>query len=87
MSTESVAADELRAFVERVERVEADIKDRNDDKKEIYAEAKGRGYDVPTIKKLVRLRALDENERAEAEALLELYASAIGLSLVHVREE
>jgi uncharacterized protein (UPF0335 family) len=83
---DSVAQDQLRAFVERIERIEEEIADKNSDKKEIYAEAKGNGYDVPTLKKIVRLRAMDPNDRAEADALLELYANALGMSLTHVHE-
>lgn len=87
MSEYTVAADQLRAFIERVERIEMEIAERNADKKEIYAEAKASGFDVPTIKKLVRMRAQDPHDRAEADALLSLYADAIGMSLTHVHED
>lgn len=76
----NVANDQLRAFVERVERLEEEIKDLNRDKSEVYAEAKGNGFDVPTIKKVVRIRKLDDAERMEADALLSLYLSALGMA-------
>lgn len=88
----NAAPDQLRAYVERVERLEAEIKDLNRDKSELYAEAKGNGFDVPTIKKIVRIRKLDHAERQEQDALLDLYMSALGMlpadepSRVHVHE-
>ena len=75
-----VAAEELRQFVERVERLEEEIRGINDDKRDIYAEAKGRGFDVKAIKAIVRLRAKEPQEREEEEAILELYMSALGMS-------
>ena len=89
----NAAPDQLRAFVERVERLEAEIKDLNRDKSELYAEAKGNGFDVPTIKKIVRIRKLDHAERLEQDALLDLYMSALGMlpadepSRVHAHED
>ncbi len=74
-----VASDHLRAFIERVERIEEEITALNTDKKDIYAEAKGFGFDVPTIKKVVRLRKLDASEREEADALLDTYLAALGM--------
>jgi uncharacterized protein (UPF0335 family) len=76
----SVAGDQLRAFVERVERLEEEIKVLNTDKSEVYAEAKGNGFDVPTIKKIVRMRKMDEASRQEADALLSIYLSALGMA-------
>jgi len=93
MTGDNVGRDQLRAFVERVERLEAEIKDLNRDKSELYAEAKGNGFDVPTIKKIVRIRKLDHAERQEQDALLDLYMSALGmlpadeLSRVHAHED
>lgn len=75
-----VTADRLRSFVERIERLEEEISSLNDDKKEVYSEAKGQGFDVPTIKKIVRLRAKDTDQRREEEALLETYLSALGMA-------
>jgi len=77
--TYGIARDHLRAFIERIERVEEEIAELNSDKRDIYAEAKGSGFDVPTIKKVVRLRKLDSNERAEADALLDTYMAALGM--------
>ena len=86
-NSDSVAADQLRAFVERVERIEEDIKALNTDKSELYAEAKGNGFDVPTIKKVVRIRKMDEADRQEADAMLALYLSALGMATPDSNDE
>ena len=75
----TVAADELRAFIERLERLEEEKKTIADDIKEVYGEAKGRGYDTKVIRKIVALRKLDQNERSEMDAILELYLQALGM--------
>lgn len=75
----SVAVDQLRLFIERVERLEGEKKDILDDIKDVYSEAKGQGYDTKTMRQIVRLRKQDKNARAEAEALLETYKAALGL--------
>lgn len=75
-----VAAEELKQIIERVERLEEEKKSISDDIKEVYAEAKGRGFDTKAIRTLVRLRSKDANERQEEEAILELYKQAIGLA-------
>ena len=75
----NAAPDQLRAFVERIERIEEEISALNSDKSEVYSEAKGSGYDVPTIKKIVRIRKLDHAERQEQDAMLDLYMSALGM--------
>lgn len=75
-----IAADELRQFIARLERVQDEIDGMNADKKEIYAEAKGRGFDVKTIKQVIALRRKDAAERQEAEAMLELYLQALGMA-------
>jgi uncharacterized protein (UPF0335 family) len=80
VSTESVAADQLRAFVERIERMNEEKKAISDDIKEIYAEAKGSGFDTKALRTLIRLRAQDASERQEAEAILDLYMQAIGMA-------
>jgi len=72
-----VAGDQLRAFVERIERIEEDIKALNDDKKEIYAEAKGDGFDVKVLREVIRLRKQDQDERDEHQSLLEVYLHAL----------
>ena len=81
-SADSVAGDQLRAFVERVERMHEERKAIADDIKEIYAEAKANGFDIPALKHVIKLRSKDQAELAEFEALVELYQSALG-SLVH----
>ena len=72
-SSYRVTADELRQFIERFERLEVEKKDIADQQKEVLAEAKGRGYDVKVLRKIVTLRRRDESEVAEDEAVLELY--------------
>ncbi|WP_319568233.1 DUF2312 domain-containing protein [Cohaesibacter marisflavi] len=79
-NTGGVAADQLRAFVERIERLEEEKKALNDDIKDVYAEAKGNGYDVKTLRQVVRMRKQDSNERQEMEALLDLYLHALGMA-------
>jgi len=79
MATESVAQDQLRAFIERIERMEEEKKAISDDIKEIYAEAKGSGFDTKVLRQIVRIRKQDANERLEQEALLDLYMSALGM--------
>ncbi|MCI5046271.1 MAG: DUF2312 domain-containing protein [Aquisalinus sp.] len=74
----SVAADRLRSFIERVERLEEDKAAIMNDIKEVFAEAKGEGYDVKTLRQVIRLRKMDRADRQEMEALLELYLSALG---------
>jgi len=72
-----VAGDQLRAIVERIERIEEDIKALTDDKKDVYAEAKGNGFDVKILREVIRLRKQDKKERDEKETLLEVYLHAI----------
>ena len=77
--TTRVARDELRSFVERFERLEAEKKDIADQQKEVMAEAKGRGYDTRALRKIVALRKKDPQELSEEEAVLELYKEALGM--------
>lgn len=79
-SSSRVAADELRQFIERFERLEAEKKDIAEQQKEVMAEAKGRGYDTKVMRKVIALRKRDENDIAEEEAVLDLYKSALGMS-------
>ena len=74
-----VAAGELRAFIERVERLEEEKKTIADDIKEVYAEMKGTGFDTKAIRAIVRLRKKDTAERQEEEAVLDLYKAALGM--------
>ncbi|MBB5518853.1 DUF2312 domain-containing protein [Amphiplicatus metriothermophilus] len=73
-----VAAERLRSFIERVERLEEEKAAIAGDIKEVYAEAKGEGYDTKILRQVIRLRKMDRAERQEQEALLELYLSALG---------
>ena len=75
-----VTADELRQFVERIERLEMEKKDISDQIKEVKAEARGRGYDVRVLAKLISLRKRDRDDVAEEEAVLELYKEALGMA-------
>jgi uncharacterized protein (UPF0335 family) len=73
------AKDHLRAFVERIERLEEEKKTISDDVRDVYAEAKANGFDVKALRSIVRLRKQDENERKEHEAILETYMHALGM--------
>ncbi|WP_102867627.1 DUF2312 domain-containing protein [Pseudovibrio exalbescens] len=72
-----IAADQLRAFVERVERLDEEITSFNDDKKAVYAEAKSNGFCVKTLKKIIQERRKKPQEREEQEALFDLYWHAL----------
>lgn len=85
-NTESVEASQLRAIVERIERMHEERKAIADDIKEIYAEAKGNGFDVPTIKAVVKARSQDPTEASERQAIFDLYMTALGHGLAHVHE-
>jgi len=76
----SVAADALRLFIERIERLEEEKKGIGDDIKDVYAEAKATGYDVKIMRQTVRLRKMEPHERKEQEALLETYLIALGMA-------
>jgi uncharacterized protein (UPF0335 family) len=80
VSPDSVAQDQLRAFIERIERMEEEKKAISDDIKEIYAEAKGNGFDIKVLRQIIRIRKQDHAERMEQEALLELYMAALGMA-------
>lgn len=74
----TVAGDQLRAFVERVEKLEEEKKVIADDIKDVYAEAKGNGFDVKAMRKIVSLRKMKPHEREEQEALVDTYLHALG---------
>lgn len=76
---DSVAQDQLRAFIERIERMEEEKAAISADIKEIYSEAKGNGFNTKILRRIVNIRKQDANERLEQEALLELYMSALGM--------
>ena len=75
----SVAGEQLRAFVERIERLNDEVDALRLDIKEVYAEAKGAGYDTKTLRKVVALMRKDKAERDEEKALLDIYCSALGV--------
>lgn len=79
MSEGNVAADQLRLFIERIERLEEEKKGIADDIKDVYLEAKATGYDVKTMRAIIRLRKMENHVRQEAEALLETYKNALGI--------
>lgn len=74
-----VAPDQLKSFVERIERLEEDKQAISDDIKDVYAEAKANGFDVKILRQVIKIRKQDRNERLEMEAMLELYLSALGM--------
>jgi uncharacterized protein (UPF0335 family) len=73
------AKDQLKAIVERIERLEEEKKTIADDIRDVYAEAKGNGFDVKVLRSVVRLRKMDANERQEHESILETYLQALGM--------
>lgn len=75
-----VAGKRLKSVIERVERLEEEKKALADDIKDIFAEAKATGFDVATIRRIIKLRKMDKEKRQEADELLELYKSAIGMA-------
>ena len=75
-----VAADELRQFVERIERLEEEKAGIAGDIKEVFAEMKGRGFDTKTVRSILRIRRKDHAERQEEEAMLDLYMQALGMA-------
>jgi uncharacterized protein (UPF0335 family) len=78
-ATYKVTANELRQFVERIERLDAEKKDLAEQQKEVMAEAKGRGYDTKILRKVIALRKREPNDIAEEEAVLDMYKEALGM--------
>jgi uncharacterized protein (UPF0335 family) len=76
----SIAADELRLLIERIERLEEEKKAIADDVKDVYGEAKARGYDAKIMRQIVRLRKMETHDRQEMEAILDTYKAALGLA-------
>ena len=76
--TETPDGAHLRAFIERIERLEEEKRTISEDIKEVYSEAKGNGFDTAAMRKIVALRRMDRDERIEAETILDLYLSALG---------
>jgi uncharacterized protein (UPF0335 family) len=79
-SSQTVAAGQLRAFIERIERLEEEKQSLADDIKDVYAEMKGTGFDTKAVRTIVRLRKKDQAERQEEEAILDLYKTALGMA-------
>lgn len=77
--TGSIAAQELRLFVERIERLDEEIKGINDDKKDVYGELKSRGYDPKIVKKVLAIRRKKKGEHEEEQMILETYLAALGM--------
>jgi|SRR6185312_1765707 len=75
----SFARDQLKAIIERIERLEEEKKATSDDIRDVYAEAKGNGFDVKALRTIVRLRKQDADERREQETILETYMHALGM--------
>lgn len=75
-----IQADQLRLLIERIERLEEEKKGIADDVKDVYGEAKAVGYDPKIMRQVVRLRKMERNAREEAEALLDMYKTALGLA-------
>ena len=80
MAEGNVAADQLRLFIERIERLEEEKKGMADDVRDVYSEAKSNGYDTKTMRKIVALRKMESHVRQEADALLDTYRNALGLA-------
>ncbi len=80
MAEGTVAADELRLLIERIERLEEEKKGMSDDIRDVYSEAKARGYDSKIMRQIVRLRKMETHDRQEMEAILDTYKAALGLA-------
>ena len=80
MVNEGVAGDQLRQIIERIERLEEEKQGIADDIKDVYAEAKGNGFDVKVLRQIIKLRKQEPQERNEFEAILDLYMQALGMS-------
>ena len=78
-TSQTVAAGQLRAFIERIERLEEEKKTIADDIKEVFAEAKGTGFDTKAMRSIIRLRKKDQAELQEEEAIIDLYKAALGM--------
>ena len=79
-TSQTVAAGQLRALIERIEGLEEEKKTIADDIKEVFAEMKGTGFDTKAVRKIIRLRKQDQAERQEEEAILDLYLAALGMA-------
>ncbi len=80
MSEAAVSDEQLRLFIERIERLDEEKKGISDDTRDVYSEAKSQGYDTKIMKQIIKLRKMTHDDRQEMEAILDLYKSALGLS-------
>jgi uncharacterized protein (UPF0335 family) len=80
MAEAAVSNEQLRLFMERIERLEEEKKGVADDIRDVFAEAKSQGYDTKIMRQILRLRKMEPHDRAEMEALLDVYKSALGLA-------
>lgn len=74
-----IAVDQLRQFIERIETIEAEIDEKKTDRKEVYSELKGEGFDAKAVRKIVRLRKLEAHVRQEEDMILDTYRTAVGV--------
>jgi uncharacterized protein (UPF0335 family) len=74
------AGEQIKRYIERAERLDAEIKDLNSDKSELFKEMKSNGFDTPTIKRIIKLRKMEPHARREAEALIDTYMNALGMT-------
>ena len=74
-----IAVDQLRQFIERIETIEAEIDEKKTDRKEVYSELKGEGFDAKAVRKIVRLRKLEAHVRQEEDMILDTYRNAVGV--------
>jgi uncharacterized protein (UPF0335 family) len=77
MSDVTIPGGKIRAFVERIENIDAELQELNEQKKEVFAEAKNDGFDVKILKEIIKLRKQDQEERDERESMLDLYMRAM----------
>jgi uncharacterized protein (UPF0335 family) len=77
MSDVTIPGGKIRAFVERIENLDTELAELNEQKKEVFSEAKGEGFDVKILKEIIKLRKQDQEERDERESLLDLYMRAM----------
>ncbi|HXP12368.1 MAG TPA: DUF2312 domain-containing protein [Stellaceae bacterium] len=74
-----IAGDRLRSFIERIERLEEERRALGEDIKEVFSEAKSAGFDLPTMRQIIRIRKMDQDDRDEKQALLDTYMNALGM--------
>lgn len=83
----NVAADQLRSYIERIERLEEEKKSIGDDIRDVFAEAKGNGFDVKTMRQVLKLRKMEAADRQEQEHMLDLYLVALGMAMPEAEDE